>query len=342
MVAARLDDAATPVGSSDGEPLIRTRTMTMLVWAPDADAAEGAAAVMIDLAAHHPGRAIIVVARCPSRLVVGLSARPGLEVVRLDVGGALPLAEQTRPLWLRGLPCVTWWLGTPPSRVQAHGLPGLLILDSASCPSPTRGLQSILDLVDGGRPVVDLNWERLAPWRSFVGCWLAPADAEPYRQGIASVLIEHGLGTTAAAHLLGGWLATRQLGLGPSPTGRLAPRRSDAPGGPKDADQAGPAVYVTPRAGAGDADLSITLHVGNGRDEARFAAERQADCAIGCRTTLSGGRHTAWRFPVAEPPLTDLLGQCLDDTATDLELARALRHGGGGGQPDDAGHQRRE
>ena len=176
-------------GDADaGESLaIRTSLANMVVLAEDDETAAQASRVIEDLAAHHPSRALIVIARPSedeSRIETSLAAHchlaPGLdqhvccEEVTLHVSGraAFHLHSIIVPLLIPDLPVVVWWTGPLPA--ESHlieelcGLADHFVVDSSRFTdlgdlSRMREVAALHDCAIG-----DLNYERLRSWRDLV------------------------------------------------------------------------------------------------------------------------------------------------------------------------------
>ena len=176
-------------GDADaGESLaIRTSLANMVVLAEDDETAAQASRVIEDLAAHHPSRALIVIARPSedeSRIDTSLAAHchlaPGLdqhvccEEVTLHVSGraAFHLHSIIVPLLIPDLPVVVWWTGPLPA--ESHlieelcGLADHFVVDSSRFTdlgdlSRMREVAALHDCAIG-----DLNYERLRSWRDLV------------------------------------------------------------------------------------------------------------------------------------------------------------------------------
>ena len=176
-------------GDADaGESLaIRTSLANMVVLAEDDETAAEASRVIEDLAAHHPSRALIVIARPSedeSRIETSLAAHchlaPGLnqhvccEEVTLHVSGraAFHLHSIIVPLLIPDLPVVVWWTGPLPA--ESHlieelcGLADHFVVDSSRFTdlgdlSRMREVAALHDCAIG-----DLNYERLRSWRDLV------------------------------------------------------------------------------------------------------------------------------------------------------------------------------
>lgn len=218
-------------GDADaGESLaIRTSLANMVVLAEDDETAAQASRVIEDLAAHHPSRALIVIARPSedeSRIDTSLAAHchlaPGLdqhvccEEVTLHVSGraAFHLHSIIVPLLIPDLPVVVWWTGPLPA--ESHlieelcGLADHFVVDSSRFTdlgdlSRMREVAALHDCAIG-----DLNYERLRSWRDLVerhtgagglGEWISSVKSAEIR------FTQQAKQTPAQAILFLAWLA---------------------------------------------------------------------------------------------------------------------------------------
>ena len=218
-------------GDADaGESLaIRTSLANMVVLAEDDETAAQASRVIEDLAAHHPSRALIVIARPSedeSRIETSLAAHchlaPGLdqhvccEEVTLHVSGraAFHLHSIIVPLLIPDLPVVVWWTGPLPA--ESHlieelcGLADHFVVDSSRFTdlgdlSRMREVAALHDCAIG-----DLNYERLRSWRDLVerhtgagglGEWISSVKSAEIR------FTQQAKQTPAQAILFLAWLA---------------------------------------------------------------------------------------------------------------------------------------
>jgi hypothetical protein len=186
VLAARLDHlACSALRIPAGQALVRFRTLTLLIRAPDKPSAEAAVAVAAEAARHFPGRVIVVVASARRRsrgLETRVAFHDGLEVIWLLTRSHASLADLTRPLWLPGLPCVTWWLGRPPTLQEMQGTPRWLIVDSAAPATGQRDRSALATLASAGQTILDLSREQeptpSAPVLALLGRCLGQACVE--------------------------------------------------------------------------------------------------------------------------------------------------------------------
>lgn len=221
-------------GDADAGESFATRTslVNVVVFAEDDDTATQASQVIEDLAAHHPSRSLVVVAR-PSEdesqidaalaahchLAPGLNQQVCCEEVTLHVSGraAFHLHSIIVPLLVPDLPVVVWWTGPLPARShlieELCGVADHFVIDSSRFAdqlgdlSRLREFASLHDCAIG-----DLNYERVRPWRELVE---RHAGAGGFGDWISSVTnaqiryTEQAKQTPAQAVLFLAWLAVR-------------------------------------------------------------------------------------------------------------------------------------
>ena len=199
----------------DGEPELRTSTMTHVVWAPPRWLPR-AKRVLAGLAERHPARTIFLVP-VPGRtsgvdadaVVRDFDVGNGLEVLsevielRLSGEAAKHPASVVLPLLISDLPAFCRWRGRPDW--GGHALAEIvdvcdrLVVDSSEWPGLPGAYDQLAGLFD--RIVVsDLAWRRGLPWRS------ALAERWPGIRRIDRLAVE---GPRADALLLAGWLRSR-------------------------------------------------------------------------------------------------------------------------------------
>lgn len=116
-----------------------------------------------------------------------------------------------RPLILDDLPShLLWARSWPRDRTNFDVLGELCthtIVDSARFEEPARDLRALAECRAAGRPITDLAWLRVRPWRRA----LAEAfERFRWRDGLAVTgTIRHGRGARAEAMLLADWLGDR-------------------------------------------------------------------------------------------------------------------------------------
>jgi glucose-6-phosphate dehydrogenase assembly protein OpcA len=200
---------------SDGVPLLRTSTMTHLVWAPPAWVGR-ARRVLAGLAERHPARTIFLVP-VPGRgreietdatvhaFELGDGREALSEVIEIRVRGdaARHPASLVLPLLISDLPVFCRWRGRPDwdgsAFAELVGVVDRLVVDSsewAGLPGAYRDLAGVFDRV----ATSDIAWRRTLPWRvALAGRW-------PGIRKARGVAVE---GPRADALLVAGWLRSR-------------------------------------------------------------------------------------------------------------------------------------
>ena len=218
-------------GDADaGESLaIRTSLVNMVVLAEDDDTAAQASRVIEDLAAHHPSRALVVIARPSedeSQIDTSLAAHchlaPGLdqhvccEEVTLHVSGraAFHLHSIIVPLLIPDLPVIVWWTGPLPA--ESHLIEELCDVADHFVVDSSR----FTDLGDLSRmrefaamhecAIGDLNYERVRSWRDLVERHTGVGGLSEWISSVKSAEIrftQQAKQTPAQAILFLAWLA---------------------------------------------------------------------------------------------------------------------------------------
>jgi glucose-6-phosphate dehydrogenase assembly protein OpcA len=200
---------------ADGEPELRTSTMTHVVWAPPKWLPR-ARHVLAGLAERHPARTIFLVPVSGRKsgveadaMIHDFAIRDGREVLsevielRLSGEAARHPASVVLPLLIADLPAYCRWRGRPDWSGQALDeivdVCDRFVVDSNEWQGVPGAYDPLARLFD--RIVVsDLAWRRGLPWRSALsGRW-------PGIRTIERVSIE---GPRADALLLAGWLRSR-------------------------------------------------------------------------------------------------------------------------------------
>lgn len=207
-------------------PSTRTSVLTLVLLARHRRPAERAVSAIHELAARHPARCLVVLVEPhgPSgidaevRLLGGEAG--GLAVwfedVELTVRGPAGhhLDSLIEPFTLPDLPVVAWFVdGLPDADDPLLGAADVLLVDSRDFGDVA--CFSVLDSLARLRPVVDLSWVRLRPWRELLAGLFEGTAFRPFVFGVRSAEVQ---GKTGPRHLLAGWLAGR---LAPSPALRL-------------------------------------------------------------------------------------------------------------------------
>ena len=136
--------------------------------------------------------------------------------IRFDPAVAGRLGSVLRPLLIGDLPTALWWASNQPPPLSdglfepLAELADQVIYDSVGWPNPAEGVRAMTRWVMGeNRPVFNLAWRYLKPWRRILAQVLNPGVAPGALQNIDSVRIEHGPHALPMAWLLIGWLAAR-------------------------------------------------------------------------------------------------------------------------------------
>jgi len=200
---------------TDGVPMLRTSTMTHLVWAPPAWLGR-ARQVLAGLEERHPARTIFLVPM-PGRgreietdatvhtfeLGGGRAALSEVIELRLRGDAARHPASLALPLLISDLPAFCRWRGRPDWNGSAVdelvGVVDRLVVDSSEwsvLPGDYRPLTGAFDRV----VTSDIAWRRTLPWRvALAGRW--PGIGKARRLAVE--------GPRADALLLAGWLRAR-------------------------------------------------------------------------------------------------------------------------------------
>lgn len=201
--------------SGDGAPVLRTSTMTHLVWAPPAWLQQ-ARSTLAGLRDRHPARTILLVPE--TGRATGFTAKVGLYAIEMDgsrdayaevieVGlhgdAIVHPASIVLPLLVSDLPVFCRWRGEPEweSR-QLRELLGVidrLVVNSSEwrgLPGSYEALAALFDRV----AVSDIAYSRTVAWRArLAGLW-------PHIKDVRRLAVE---GPKADALLLAGWLRSR-------------------------------------------------------------------------------------------------------------------------------------
>ena len=182
-----------------------------------------------ELVERHPARVFLLTACAPqgNSIEVEVSAHCRLSEgrqqlcsehvdIRFDPAVVNRLGSVLRPLLIGDLPTALWWASNQPPPLS-DGLFDTLaemadqvIYDSVGWPNPAEGVRAMTRWVMGEkRPVFNLAWRYLKPWRRILAQVLDPRVAPGALQNINSVRIEHGPHALPMAWLLIGWLAAR-------------------------------------------------------------------------------------------------------------------------------------
>lgn len=197
-----------------------TRTLVMTLVIVGHDRAELARALdgIHQLGSKHPARTLLIHllpdADPALDAVVDLQGagdddgrRVVFEDVHLQVRGpaARHLDSFIEPFTLPDLPVVVWFVDQLPSAADpVLSAADVVVVDSRDF----GGLDcfSTVAMIAEARPVIDLSWVRLQPWRSALRGLFDGAGLRPFAAGVRGATVE---GKTGPRHLIAGWLAGR-------------------------------------------------------------------------------------------------------------------------------------
>lgn len=215
-VLAALEELRRP----EPMPATRTSVLTLCIVGLDDGSVERAKSAVLELGGRHPARVLHLVldpeaAGGPPGLDAEIRLLGGeaeghelwFEDVGLVVrGGATAhLDSLIEPLTLADLPVVVWFVDEPPDAAD----PLLLAADVLLVDSRAFGGLDCFAAVSAlarARPVVDLSWIRLRPWRELLAGLFEGPDFRPFVHSVERVEV---IGRTGPRHLLGGWIAER-------------------------------------------------------------------------------------------------------------------------------------
>jgi glucose-6-phosphate dehydrogenase assembly protein OpcA len=128
-------------------------------------------------------------------------------------------SEAIKDLLIPELPQFLWWKGTPGHDRElflslANSVTNV-ILDSATFANSAADLKQIPGLLAQKLPLVDINWQRIAPWQELTAATFDPPERRRSIMEIDEVEINFERGSSAQAWLYLAWLAGR---LGWTPT----------------------------------------------------------------------------------------------------------------------------
>ena len=116
-------------------------------------------------------------------------------------------------LILSDLPKFIWWKAAPDCEYglfkRLAGLCDRLIFDSSGFKEPELNLLRLGELLEGGLPIVDLNWGRLGAWQELAAEAFDPPERRNAIWEVDRVTIDYEKGNPAQALMYLGWLASR-------------------------------------------------------------------------------------------------------------------------------------
>jgi glucose-6-phosphate dehydrogenase assembly protein OpcA len=168
-------------GPGDAQGVVRACSLTLIVFAEEADDPAAIGGTLAELMREHPHRAIVVrVRRGPAAPLehrvlaqcwMPLAGRRQIccEQIEITVGeGSLAdLPPVLLALRAPDLPVALWYRSARLFDTPAPPA-GKLILDSAAAAEPLAMLQRLAQASAAGSPVADLAWTRLTHWREIL------------------------------------------------------------------------------------------------------------------------------------------------------------------------------
>ncbi len=224
VTVAQVEAALSDLRRHEVRAAVRTSVVNLVTVVDDQREADAALEVVYDLGSRHPSRTVVVVVGdegddrgIDAAVSVHAVERDGTamsyEDVVLHVRGRARyhLDSVVEPFTIPDLPVVVWL----PAHLPSPGDPLLnvahsLVVDSRAVPEAGDVLRRISALTRR-RPVNDLSWIRLAPWRSQLAGLFEGGVCRPFLDGVRAVVVA---GNHGPRHLLGGWLL-RRLNLRP-------------------------------------------------------------------------------------------------------------------------------
>ncbi|HVM10725.1 MAG TPA: glucose-6-phosphate dehydrogenase assembly protein OpcA [Acidimicrobiales bacterium] len=222
--AVRLSDvlaALEAMRKPEPMPPTRTSVLTLVVVATKASSADRAEQALHELGGRHPARVLTLLvdrdtaaAHAPGGLdahltLLGSEAEGHpvwFEDVRLTVRGRVidHLDSLVEPFTIPDLPVVVWFVDGLPTPDEALLEAADVVLVDARDFGDTDCFATLAEL--RARPLVDLSWHRLRPWRELLASLFERPDTRPFLRGVRSVRVA---GRTGPRHLLAGWIADR-------------------------------------------------------------------------------------------------------------------------------------
>ncbi|MCC7528373.1 MAG: glucose-6-phosphate dehydrogenase assembly protein OpcA [Candidatus Melainabacteria bacterium] len=194
--------------------VMRACTANIILFSEDTDAEVQASQVLDEVAIRHPSRAILAISRrsAEQRLEAWVSARCHMAdqktlkqicseqiTVRYNGEGTRELASVVSPLVIHDLPVVLWWRANRLDKGYLEPfsrLIDMLIVDSLRAADATGFIKEMSSFCAANqrKPLFDLNWGRLIPWRRAIADAFndaAPPMSLPSLPGISKVTIAY-------------------------------------------------------------------------------------------------------------------------------------------------------
>ncbi|MBW3614227.1 MAG: glucose-6-phosphate dehydrogenase assembly protein OpcA [Actinobacteria bacterium] len=305
-VLAAIEELRRP----EAMPPTRASVLTLVIVARERDEAARAQAAVHELGGRHPARVLTLLSDddqgpgasqldAEVRLLGGESEghEVWFEEIDLQVRGPVTahLDSLIEPFTLPDLPVVCWFVGQLPDVDDPLLAAADVLLVDARQFGEVACFATLAKLARK-RPVVDLSWARLTPWRSLLAGLLEGPDFRPF---VTCVVRAEVWGRKGPCHLLAGWLADR-LALG-----RTAVELSAAP------------------------HVGLRLHARSSRGQsATFEVIRGDDRLVAAKAAVAGGpaSEAVLQLPEATPAwgLPEALSRLEHDRVYERALQRAV------------------
>lgn len=299
-------DALDGLRRSSERTATRTAVVNLVIIAADDDERERARWALHSLGGPSPGRTLLITPDptappgCHAKVTLHGTEAAGHQVWSEDVqlwvgaGAATHLDSLVEPLTFADLPVVVWWVGDVPSpRDRLVTAASAVLIDTKEAP---ESLAAAVEVVRA-KPVLDLSWLRLTPWRELLAGLFDGPDWRPFADGVVSAEVA---GKAGPRQLLGGWLQSR-LGL------------------------------ASERVHLSDArHVSIRIATEAGGRRARFAVERAgSERLLRAHAAVEGGPSASEVLGLPDVTLPWSLGEALTHLQRDPVYDDALRAAAG-------------
>ncbi len=155
----------------------------------------------------------LVAAYCPLPEDGGAGAACGdVVVLRGGMGSLQQGLDLVQPLIHHELPCWVWWnssLDEAPEMLEALAPPTRRLVVDSSLGSPRRCLDILVDRIDAGQAINDLNWLRLRSWRESLAMVFDPPARRDALAHVVQLDIDVEGDHPVKGLLLAAWIADR-------------------------------------------------------------------------------------------------------------------------------------
>ncbi len=155
----------------------------------------------------------LVAAYCPlPEEGAGGSAGGDVVVLRGGTGALRQNLDLVQPLIAPDLPCWVWWnssLDEAPEVMAALATGARRLVVDSSLGDPRRCLDLLVDRIDAGQPINDLNWLRLRSWRESLAMVFDPPSRRDALNHVVQLDLDVEGSNPVKGLLLAAWLADR-------------------------------------------------------------------------------------------------------------------------------------